>query len=510
MKKLLQTAHPWLFTLFSLLLFYRRYGNESVPTEILRPLVVLSILNVIVYFIAYKVTQKAAWAAISTSLFVFAFHYETSVFMLIGGITLGILATTIISFLILKRELSITTIAHLLTTISFVLVIIITTTLVQSFAPLPDGFYQEIKTRKNEIALPLTIPENTPPDIYYIVLDAYTNAETLSDFYGYDNTDFVTSLEKKGFIVPDNIYANYPRTSLSIGSTTNLDYWDTIVTGMDDVTAWWPTKYFLDDNRVKLSLEAAGYRTIYFANDWGLTNNKKATIYFQPYPVQLTNYEDYLVRTTPLGILQKPFQRIMPTKTNESHRQFITYTFETLKEIPTMDGPKFVFAHIVFPHDPIVFDKNGAPIQARNTFSFGQPKVTKSERLQLYLGQIEYANSQIKEVVDAILEKSSSPPIIIIQADHGLGLSMKFSPNTSQCFQERLSIFGAYYLPEKDIDDLFQDYSSVNLFRIIFNEYFETELPLLENRYFFTEGRYLFAGMGEITEQMNIPCEMDN
>jgi hypothetical protein len=416
----------------------------------------------------------------------------------------------LIAFFLLKQRFKFSHLAFSMTITSLILSLAAANDIRQDIAIIPREYYEIIRERNESSAVPLVPPlENEVPDIYYIVLDAYANSETLLEFYGYDNSEFVDLLEAQGFIVPKNIYANYPRTALSVASTTNMEYWDALVPEMDKVRSWWPTKHFLEKSIVQSSLEEIGYTTISFANDWGLTNNKNSSIYLQPYPILLTNIEDYLIRATPLRLLQKPLQNIMPIKTHDVHRHFIRYNLETLKEIPEMQGPKFVFSHIVFPHDPIVFDKDGNPIQTKNKFSFSSPEVTKDERQKLYIGQVEYINSQMKDVIKAILEKSSTPPIIIIQADHGLGLSMTFNPNENQCFQERLSIFGAYYLPGKNLDTLFQDYSSVNLFRIIFNEYFSTELALLENRFFFTQESNLFAGMQEITPKVKIFCDIE-
>jgi hypothetical protein len=45
----------------------------------------------------------------------------------------------------------------------------------------------------------IKIPGGDPPDIYYIILDAYTREDTLQNIVGYDNGPFIDSLEKMGF-----------------------------------------------------------------------------------------------------------------------------------------------------------------------------------------------------------------------------------------------------------------------------------------------------------------------
>ena len=50
---------------------------------------------------------------------------------------------------------------------------------------------------------PYVVVEGERPDIYYIVLDMYTRADTLKDAYGYDNSEFIGGLETMGFDVAE-------------------------------------------------------------------------------------------------------------------------------------------------------------------------------------------------------------------------------------------------------------------------------------------------------------------
>jgi hypothetical protein len=51
---------------------------------------------------------------------------------------------------------------------------------------------------------------------------------------------------------------------------------------------------------------------------------------------------------------------------------------------------------------------------------------------------------------------------------------------------ERMAIFNAYYFYDKNYRLLTPDISPVNSFRVILNQYFGMNLPLLENRSYFT------------------------
>ena len=47
------------------------------------------------------------------------------------------------------------------------------------------------------------------PDIYYIILDRYANADTLSEIYKFDNEPFLDELEARGFSIAHHAWANY-------------------------------------------------------------------------------------------------------------------------------------------------------------------------------------------------------------------------------------------------------------------------------------------------------------
>ena len=91
------------------------------------------------------------------------------------------------------------------------------------------------------------------------------------------------------------------------------------------------------------------------------------------------------------------------------------------------------------------------------------------------------------QIVEQILTESAKPPVIIIQADHGIGFD--FDPNnpSNESIEQKMSIFSAYYLPgiEKNLSG--DDITPVNTFRIIFNSYFNTNYDLLENKIYLSD-----------------------
>ena len=74
----------------------------------------------------------------------------------------------------------------------------------------------ELKSSWLEKQSPMVLDSNnqtaTHPDIYLIVLDAYSADNVLNSLYGYDNSGFTSELEKLGFLVVNNAKTNYNQT----------------------------------------------------------------------------------------------------------------------------------------------------------------------------------------------------------------------------------------------------------------------------------------------------------
>lgn len=507
LKKIIENVHPLLFTLDSLLFFYMMAKREVAPIEMLRPLLVLLMLVLALYPLARKIAGNG-WTGILLTLFVFGFYFHKDYFVIVGILVAAVVLLLLFSLALIKRKFRDFYLSLSLTLIGFSLLIIQCTILLGWFSVIPRSYYQTMAARAETLSIPLSEPTSgVKPDIYYIVLDNYPGADVLMEFSGYDNSAFLAYLKDLGFIVPEAVYSNYPRTALSISSTLDMQYWDSIAPHMENVPYWWPVKPVLNHSRARASLESIGYQSISIASDWEIANNMTTDYYFKPFPIVLTEYEDYIITSTALKLLHKPFQGIAPVRTNEVHRRFTLYSLEMLTKIPEIPGPKFVFVHIIPPHQPFVFRADGSPIDSNAGFGFGWPLGVSEEEYRLsFVEQVEYINSQLRSVIETILDKSAQPPIILLQSDHGSAMSISFDSIEVGCLQERFSTFGAYYLPGKESDVLPQDLTTVNLFRIVFNEYFGTDLDLLENHMYFTKGFNLFAGMQEVTRQVMSSC----
>ncbi len=304
------------------------------------------------------------------------------------------------------------------------------------------------------------------PDIYYIILDGYVRDDILRKFHQLDNSDFLNRLRKIGFYVAGCAQSNYAQTQLSLASTLNLNYLESLD---DRFTSGNTSRVGLPDlikhSTTRQLLEQLGYKTIAFETGYEATEIRDADLFLSPRIVQgLNDFESLFIRTTAARLLAEGVAslKIKPDweARDQAHRTRVLYSLEKLREMPQIEGPKFVFAHILSPHWPHVFGPNGEPVHEHRDSASG------------YRDQVVFINKQIEPVLAEIIANSAIPPIIIIQGDHG---SIIESP------VRRMSILNAYFLPNGGDQMLYEDISPVNSFRVIFDYYLGGNYDLLED-----------------------------
>ena len=316
-------------------------------------------------------------------------------------------------------------------------------------------------------------------DIYYIVLDAYGRSDTLLNILGYDNSAFLHKLEEMGFYIVDCAQSNYSKTDLSLSSTLNMQY----VTVLDstltpDNTDRVPLWNLIKDNQVKLLFRELGYSIVAFETGFDFTHLNGLDVLYSPQRKGFNEFEILYVRTTLARLLDDAglLARLHYTP-EDRKRELILFDLKTLQDIPSTSGPKFVFAHLVIPHQPFVFGPNGEPFVIPEKVNKGTTYYTNSDYKLGYTNQVTFISDQIAQVVQSILENSAVPPIIIIQGDHG--------PSHFDV-PSRMEILNAYYFPGQE-SALYPEITPVNSFRLLFNSYFNTDFDLLDDVSYYSQ-----------------------
>ena len=349
------------------------------------------------------------------------------------------------------------------------------------------AFQQALSGRRAAAALPpveqmLIAPEDRP-DIYLIILDTHISDTAMLNLMGVADPEFSAALRQKGFFVAECGRSNYPSTQYALVSQLNLDYVPNLTGARDLKTLF----QLMENNRVARSLADIGYKTYAFETGYKFTELKNVDTYLRPlsratdlftYP-GVTQFESLLLRVSGGKILYETrdylsdrMQYILDAPYVE-YRDRILYDLQTLPQLAGQEGPKFVFAHILAPHSPFVFDSDGSLVNRRTPFALdsdpeGYDWYSYSDA---YYNELIYVHARMLEVVDGILTQSETPPVIIIQGDHGIPRTESRGAN--------YEIFNAIYIGGEDIQEAYDTISSVNSFRVVFNQVFNTAYPLL-------------------------------
>lgn len=328
------------------------------------------------------------------------------------------------------------------------------------------------------------VPREGLPDIYYFVFDRYPDPHTLYKRFGLDNSPFLSSLDSLGFFVADSSRTNYPATFLSLASSLNMEYVDKLIQPEDRDSADESLMYpLIEENRVWRTLREFGYEFVHVGTFWGpTTHNRFADININLFATPIEgDFARLLYGQTLFYGLQKTifYEQFGDLRREKWNR--ILFEIERIREIPSIPGPTFTFAHFLMPHAPYVFDRDGEYVsdaeEKGNGWDPGFVEMTL------------FANRMILDLAGEILDRSTQDPIIVLQADEGpvsvriIGKSPGFDwrQATAEELRQKLGILNAIYAP-KARDSFRATMTPVNTFRALFRAYLGMEIHALPDR----------------------------
>jgi hypothetical protein len=337
--------------------------------------------------------------------------------------------------------------------------------------------------------VPIVDTVTSRPDIWYLVPDRYSNLSVLKS-YGFDNSAFVDFLRDRRFTVIENAHSNYQRTALSVTAVLNLEYLDRFDAYEDEMNGrdWRPLYRALRNNRVSRILAQSGYEIHRFGSHWEPTRrdpyaDKHHNIYDMPeFALQILKVTVFgeLAYATSFGVFDHWY----------SHCRRTQKQFDELLALTDSEELKYVFAHLLIPHPPFVMDSTGRCLS--------KPQAVAQGSLNGYLASLAVANDQLKRLIDAILA-GPRPAVIVLMADEGplvggvrrlqsstlsLGEWFDWTSMTAQQLDKRTGILMSIYVPEDTEFGRPVPGSPVNVFRMIFRQYLDLDLPALPDRYY--------------------------
>ena len=337
----------------------------------------------------------------------------------------------------------------------------------------------------------------TDRDIYFIVFDRYGSADALRRRFEITDNDMYGWLKARGFQVPADSHANYRATDFSLAATLNMQFLDDLTQDVGRVSSdRTPAQDKIQQHEVGRFLKSEGYRYYQIGSWFGPTRAVAIADENLSYGVA-SEFETVLGDLTIMPAIDRLRGVVSPEPTDrDRHREGTLFGLRQLRRVATAPGPKFVFAHILLPHDPYVFKADGS------TLSEAEAKATPERKL--YADQLAFANSQIKDIVGYLLAgPEETRPIVIIEGDEGplMCQAVDCVKNTPQYLRIRLGNLVAMYMPGVD-EQLPDTFSSVNTFRVVFREYFGADLEPLPDRSFTWPDNDHLYDFRDVTDQI--------
>lgn len=318
----------------------------------------------------------------------------------------------------------------------------------------------------------------TMPDIYFILLDGYTNSKTLQQEFDYDNSAIESKLKQLGFVIPSRSRSNYNFTHMSLGSELNLNY----LAHLDNSHRFYTidflqANYTISQNELCDILKKQGYAI----NNYSIFDLKDAPVKISPYLTELTwrsvlgqtffnklrrDIGWHLARFFPKDHL--PAARKRKAETDLKRMQ---ETFNGVVNVAKQrsGAPQFTYAHFLLPHETYYFDSTGKRLDLHYT---AQTLVNKKD----YINQLVYTNKFVlAPLIDSIFSHAKKPFTIVIQGDHG------YRNYSAEKVMLEFENFSAVYFSDHQYGPAYDSLSSVNTFRLLLNKHFGQQLPLLKD-----------------------------
>ncbi len=497
-------VHPLLLAAYPVLFLYGQNLGELAPSDLVGPLAAIVLVALAALIVGAYVVRDGRRAALVVSALAAALLLYGHVAGLLGplGVRAVVLQVGWMALIGLTAVFAIKAgsdrLALVTRGMNLVTALLVIVTLVSI---VPAEFARA--NRSAASATPIGGTAGPGRDIWYLVFDRYGSARSLDLLYGIDDRPFLDRLSARGFDVVTDSHANYVKTALSLAATLNLDYLDDIVAAQDPASEDHGAIYrHLADHAVGHFLHDRGYRYVHVGSTYDPTETSPLAD-VNPRIDGPSDFVDALFDVSALPAIARRLRIRTNTPARERHHQVGRFQLDTLDDLVTEPGPKLVFAHVLLPHPPYTFASDGRFLTDEEDAA-----LTNAEG---YAQQLVYLQARLEALVDRLLAlPDAERPIIVLQADEGPypvdyardTVGYDWATAATEDLEIKFGIFNAMYLPGGEAPAVPTTLSSVNTFRLIFNAYFDADLPLLPDRTFTSAGKYRPYDLTEITDRL--------
>ncbi len=493
-------AHPLLFAVYAVLFLYAENLADVLLVDAGHPLATAVVQALVVYAVAALLLRSARRGAVIASAFVVAWYGFGHVAPALSGAGLDVRGQIVVwavviavaaAYAVIARR-SLSTVTAVLNTFAAVLVALTLVTIVPYEASRATRAAATI-----DAGLATSGAAVPSRDVYYLVFDRYGSADAIETAFGITDNDLYGWLETRGFQVQEDSHANYRATDFSLAATLNMTYLDHLTERIGrDSGDRTPAQAMLRGHRVGKEFQALGYRYVHLGSWFGPTSSNP-TADENITSGSTSEFESVLRDTSMLPAIERVRGDEKPTPTFfERHGDIALFQFRQLMRLASAPGPKFVFAHVLLPHDPYVFRADGTRMT--------EDEARGGDEADLYAAQLAYLNGRIKELVERLTAGGDeTDPLIIIQADEGplACRSVDCPGDDPRYYALRFGNLNAMFLPGVDavVPD---DMSSVNTFRFLFGAAYGQDIELLPDRSFTWPDNDHIYDFRDITDQI--------
>lgn len=320
------------------------------------------------------------------------------------------------------------------------------------------------------------------PDIFFIILDGYTSSKCLQDEFSFSNNAIDSLLRSNNFFISTDSKSNYNVTPFSLSSTLDMNYLKPgIENGTEDGNLVFKAIATLKNNKLSEFLKKEGYQI----KNFGCFDLNDAPSPTRPY------FDEFYYREIDDQTLYSRVVRDIGwnfatknlftgsfripkgyTKAKEYHIYRNQFNWEKLmNEVKQKsDSPRFVYAHVMLPHEPFYLDKDGSMVS--DTAIILKDYDFKTS----YFNQLLYTNRLLADLIPLVSKTARRERVAIIQGDHGF---RDYGPKVS--LEKEFMNLNAYYFSDYNYSMLYNSISPVNSFRVVLNKYFCQSFPLLKD-----------------------------
>jgi hypothetical protein len=318
------------------------------------------------------------------------------------------------------------------------------------------------------------------PDIVVLLLDGYPGDAAATLDPTFDADAFPAALAARGFDVERNSRSNYLLTRLTL-ATMFGDVHVAETPALAEEHGPGPSdnrrlRLLTDRGPVLKALAGAGYETITITSaalDLGLYDTDR--VISQP---GAQEFETGLLKITTLGHL---VDAVVPQFIGDQSRANVLGVFDSSiavsRELHTR--PRFVFAHVMAPHAPLLFAADGSPSNASVlSESFVEPDnaVRSLSRVTATFEYATFVADRAKQAVDQILANATRETVLVVMSDHGTDTLFNAKDPLASDLNERSSNFLAVRTPDHP-KLLPPGTTPINVLPRILNAYVGSNLP---------------------------------